>query len=533
MIKIIKKSVYVGVLLSLFSTFISCEEDFTDIGSDVISNTKFDTDTYTVEITAENSSVESVVSDNISFDPGQYLLGVHARTAYEKIEASIISQIAINTGLTLIEADTLAKYETGTTSIVTTIDTVFIKLPYQATLTENTPKGPKYTLDDVIGDPSKAFTFNAYQSTTYLNRLDPTDPSKLNSYNSNDVFMGTGGASLNAVTDFQFIPNANDTVMVVKRWANNKVLITEDIVKYTTSTSSIVPLPFAVIPLNEISFKDIFLDKYESSEFDSQDAFNDYFRGLILQAKGSEGSLIPFNFSNTVTALKPSIEVYYTNTAFITQSGDTIKTFRKNDSFLLSGIRSAIYKMEDKTYPVNNEIKLQGAAGSEATIDLFGVDADNNGIADKIEELREKNWLINDASLTFYINPSSDTTAIPSRLYMYKTGENSSSVSGLSQIKDAYTETTFGGELEKNATSGLPEKYTFKITDYISDLISGDDDFAPLLKLKVYNTTDDPVSSTVFTNYNWNPKAVTLLNQDIINVDKRAVLKISYSEKKN
>ena len=92
--------------------------------------------------------------------------------------------------------------------------------------------------------------------------------------------------------------------------------------------------------------------------------------------------------------------------------------------------------MEDKVYPVNNEIKLQGAAGSEATIDLFGADADNNGIADKIEELRAKNWLINDASLTFYINQSADTTAIPYRLYLYKSDEIFSNPV-LSQIKDA------------------------------------------------------------------------------------------------
>ena len=171
MIKIIKKSIYVGVLLSIFSIVISCEEDFTNIGSSVISNTKFDTSIDTVEITVENSPIESMPSDNISFEPGEYLLGVHASTEYEKIEASIISQIAISTDLTLIEADTLAKYETSTTSIVTTIDTVFIKLPYQATLDDNTSDGPEYTLDDIVGDPSKAFTLNVYQSSTYLNRL--------------------------------------------------------------------------------------------------------------------------------------------------------------------------------------------------------------------------------------------------------------------------------------------------------------------------------------------------------------------------
>jgi hypothetical protein len=80
--KIIKKSVYVGVLLSLFSAIISCEEDFTDIGSEIISNTKFNTSKYTAEITVTNSPVESVSADNITIEPGEYLLGVHATSDY-------------------------------------------------------------------------------------------------------------------------------------------------------------------------------------------------------------------------------------------------------------------------------------------------------------------------------------------------------------------------------------------------------------------------------------------------------------------
>jgi hypothetical protein len=531
--KVIIKSVYVGFLLCFFLATISCEEDFTDIGSNVISNTKFSTNIFNVEITAENSLLEKVKSDNITREPGQYLLGVYKSADYEKLEASMVSQIAISPGLTLLEADTIAKYDTSTTSIVTTIDTVFIKLPYQATLIELLATGPKYTLDSIVGDQTKAFTLNAYQTSTYLSRLNPADPSKLNGYFSNDVFDKTGDA-LNAVPNFEFKPSAHDTVMIIKRWASNKTLVTRDTVKYSASasTSTLVPLPFAAIPLNEEKFKQLFLDKYGSSDFDSQDAFNNYFRGLILEASGNEGSLISFNFSNSVAALRPSIEVYYTNTAINTQTGDTIKTFRKNNSFLLSGVRSAIYKMEQKTYPVNNEIKLQGTAGSEASIDLFGPDLDNNGIADKIEELRAKNWLINDASLTFYINQFADTSAIPFRLYMYRKGDDLTSTSGLSQVKDSYSELNFGGFLERDA-SGKAEKYTFRITDYISDILSGAETVSPILKLKVHNISDDPISSILFTNYSWSPKAITLLNQDALNGDKRAILKISYSERKN
>lgn len=525
--KIIKKSVYIGILLSLFSAIISCEEDFTDIGSNVISNTKFNTSTYTVEIIAENSPVEDVIADNISREPGEYLLGIHARSAYEKIEASIISQIEINSNLKVVDDENVYGSDT---IVVSTIDTVFVKLLYSATLDGNTPLGPQFTLNSIIGDTTKAFTINAYQTSTYLSRLNPTDPSKSNSYKSNAVFDKTG-TELNDPINYQFKPNKNDTIIVVKRRLSNNDLYLNDTIKYSASAISGVPLPFAVIPLNEDSFKELFLDKYESSEFDSQDAFNDYFRGIILEAQGDEGSLISFNLTNTEAALNPSIEVYYTNT--VLANGQVIDTIKKNNTFFLKGIRSGIYKMDDKTYPVNNEIKLQGAAGSEVTIDLFGADTDNNGVADKIEDLRGNNWLINDASLTFYINQSVDTTAIPSRLYMYKIGTDSSlPTTGLSQVKDAYTENTFGGNLERDA-NGKAEKYTFRITDYISDLISGADDFSPTLKLKVHNVTDDPISSTLFSNYNWNPKAVTLLNQDIINGDKRAVLRISYSKKNN
>jgi hypothetical protein len=525
--KIIKKSVYIGVLLSFFSAITSCEEDFTDIGSKVISNTKFNTNKYTVEITAENSPVESVSADNITIEPGEYLLGVHASTEYEKIEASIVSQIEINSSLKLVDDENVYGSDT---IVVSTIDTVFVKLPYTATLDNNTSSGPEFTLNSIIGDPSKAFTVNVFQTSTYLSRLNPADPSKSNSYKSNAVFDKIG-AELNDPINYQFKPNENDTIIVVKRRLSNDNLYLNETIKYTTSTTSGIPIPFAVIPLNEDAFKELFLDKYESSEFDSQEAFNNYFKGIILEAQGNEGSLISFNFRNTVTALNPSIEVYYTNT--VLANGQVIDTIQKNNTFLLNGIRSAIYNMEDKTYPVNNEIKLQGAAGSEVEIDLFGADTDNNGIADKIEELRGNNWLINDASLTFYINQSVDTTAIPSRLYMYKVGTDSSlPTTGLSQIKDTYTENTFGGNLERD-DNGKAEKYTFRITDYISDLLSGADDFSPKLKLKVHNFSDDPISSILFSNYNWNPKAVTLLNQDIINGDKRAVLKISYSEKNN
>lgn len=521
---------YVAIIVGFFSLIISCEKDFTDIGSNVISNTKFDTDGVFVDIEVENSPLEKVQSDNISRQLSQYLLGVYANPNYEKLEASIIAQISIANDLKVYK-DTLTIKSNQT--LITTIDTVFIKLPYQVRLANSTDKS--YQLDSVFGDTSKSFSLNVFRSNTYINTFNPSDPTKINSYFSNATFQKTG-SELNAQLNFPFKPSKADTLLVIKRRNSNNAIYRNDTLRYTLSTASTIPIPFARIPLKKDVFKALFLDKYGSGEFATQQAFNDYFRGIILEATGNEGSLISLSFDNTNTALRPSLEVYYTNTIIQTSNSIIDTVFSSNDSFSMNGFKINKFKMEDRIYPSNNEIKIQGTAGSEATINLFGADLNNNGIADKIEELRANNWLINDATLTFYINQAIDTSFAPDRLYLYKS-DKSSGTEVVTQIKDALSEASFGGisGFLVRDSNGRKEKYEFKLTDYISDLLNGRSTYSPTLKLKTYNQTDSPNSEldSIFRNFSWNPKAVTLYNHSPANGAKKATLKISYSVRKN
>ncbi len=515
--KNIKKSVYIGALLSLFTVIISCEEDFLDIESNVISNTKFNTNTISVDITAENSPLERIQSDNISRQLSQYLLGVYNRSDYEKIEASIVSQVSIPSGLSVLDAVTYG----ADTTVVTKIDTVFLKIPYQVTLNSE----DKYELDSVFGDKNKPFSLNVYRSNTYINLYNPSDPSKINSYNSDDIFEKTG-SELNSQLNYPFLPNVNDTMLVVKRRLFDDTIAENDTIKLFNTTSTSLPIPFARIPLNEDKFKEIFLDRYETGEFDSQAAFNDYFRGVIIEASGNEGTLTSFSFMNTNANLVPSIEIYYTNT--VLESGTIpLDTISKNNSFPLSGFKVNNFKMDDKVYPSNDQIIIQGAAGSEGKIKLFN--------QTDVDELRSKNLLINDATLTFYINQSADTTNVPERLYLYMSDEVLPNPN-FSQIIDATSEAIFGGigGFLVRDSDGKVEKYTFKITDYISEILSGETDNSATLKLKVYNPTDPPASGTdvAFRNKSWNPKAVTLFNNLSSDSDKKSELTISYSEKK-
>ena len=69
---------------------------------------------------------------------------------------------------------------------------------------------------------------------------------------------------LNDPLNFQFIPKATDTSILVKRWLSDLTVSRIDTVTYTNSASSTVPIPFATIPLKEDVIKELFLDKYNS-----------------------------------------------------------------------------------------------------------------------------------------------------------------------------------------------------------------------------------------------------------------------------
>lgn len=511
--KFLKKSIYLAAVVYLLAFTISCEKDFVDIGSNVITNTKFDTNSEEIEVILENSPLERLQSDNITRQLGQYLLGVYNRPDYEKLEASIITQVGVLTGLKVVD-DTYG----ADTTVITKIDTAFIKLPYQVSLNSDEDS---YKLDSVFGDPSQAISLNVYRSNTYINTFNPLDPSKRNSYFSDATFEKIGDA-LNDPINYQFAPSDNDTLIVVKRRLFDDSIAASDTITITPSTNSTIPYPFARIPLNETKIKELFLDKFESGEFASQSAFNDYLRGIIIEPSGNEGALVSFSLNSTNAALIPSIEIYYTNTVLV--SGTIVTdTLYKKHSFPLSGFRVNTFKMDNKNYPINNEVKIQGTAGSEGKIQILN--------STKISELRSKNWLINDATLTLYINQSVDTTNVPERLYLYKNYNTGTSEIN-SHVKDAYSEGGFGGiggALARD-TNGKKERYVFNITDYISDIVSGEISTSPDLKVKAFNTSDIFANDTTFTNLSWSPKAVTLFNQD--NNTKKPVLKISYSEKK-
>ena len=166
---------------------------------------------------------------------------------------------------------------------------------------------------------------------------------------------------------------------------------------------------------------------------------------------------------------------------------------------------------------------MQGAAGSIATIEL-------TEIGEQLADLQDNNWLITDASLIFYVDQNASSDIQPEQLFLYNYDDNE-------QLLDMITEglNSFGGTLERD-DAGEPYRYVFKITDYISELLTSNEPLDLVkLGLKVYSSTDSPlnITDTTIKNFSWNPKGVVLYNHDASAGEKRVKLEISYSEINN
>ena len=548
---IFKKHTYVGVLFLSLAGIVSCEKDFTDIGTGVISNTEFSTGEVVLEVEIIQNNITSVRADNISLNTlEEYWLGVYNTPYAEKIEAGFVSQLSLPSDLVVSEASI------NDTTTVYSLDKVILKIPYTSVFVSKEADGKsKFRLDSILGNPSIPTELEVYRNGTFINRLDPADPSKENSFSSDFVYQEE---ELLTAAGFTFKPSAVDTVFYFNRAdrsiALNSATSIQDTLKLSTASS--LAAPFLAIPLDLDEMKRLFWDKFEDPDFSSSAEFQTYFKGIILKTKGADGALVPINLASEST---PSIDFFYAKT--ILKGSDVIENTTSTYSFPLSNARSSTYTMSPASMSVPNEnFIIQGTAGASATVKILGVnllelensnpldpileykdkDVNNDGFLDLEElasltdEINQEGLLVNDALLTFYVNTvaSPDADILPQKLLIYKNIEMNGRVTP-THIEDSYTEfASFGGGL-------LLERYNFKVTDYISNLLDGTNDDLPTLELKVFNkVTDLPVNGSgaldvSVKTYNWNPRAVLLLNGDnTTNGVKKAQLKISYTEKK-
>ncbi len=505
--KVVSTLKYLGAFSLVFFTIISCEKDIESIGVNLVDNNTFSRSKIISEVLTTTENIDRVPANGVQ----QYLLGVYSDSEFGKLKASIVSQLTLSA--------VGENYNYGTNP---GIDSVLLSIPYQSTREEDYSGGnPKFSIDSVIGDTDMAFQLNVYELKTFLNTLDPNDPSKQAIYYSDKEFQ-KGSTPLYSGN---FKVNPDDTVAFVKRYMPDGFTVYD---RDTIKEENLQPT--IKIPLDENLIQQLFIDNAGDAAFDSADNFSHFFRGLYLEAEelsNDKSHLVSLNMTGA------KMTIYYSKD----ENEDTDQDLNGNGTngeqgvrtkhlfnFTFGSLKSNILQRDysNSKQSGTDRLYVQGAAGSITTIDLLS--------NEDINELQSNNWLITDANLTFYVDQNADSNIPPEQLFLFNYDENI-------QIRDMLSEGlgAIGGKLERD-DDGNPDRYVFRITDYISEVLKSDDPIDLVrIGLKVYNPTDSPtsISDTKIKDFSWNPKGVVLFNHNPSAGDKRIKLEISYSELTN
>ena len=521
----------IGLGLVFLFGIVSCEKDFENIAIDLVENKAFSVGVDTFEIVAYNKNIlSSRVDNNDSRKQPLSLLGIHQDNDFGLMKSALISQISLPfTGVNF--GDNVD------------IDLVVVDMPYllkdtlvikEITDNKDTIYESVKALDSIYGNRNREYDITVNELGTFLNTLDPQDPSRRMKYYSDKDYvikdlLYTGG----------FKPNVNDTVLYVeRRYLDSDPGTVNDIDTIKAEDVS----PSIKLTLNKDFFKNRFVDHQDSPDFDNNTNFIKYFRGLYIDANGSDGSLM-----NLLTS-KAKMTIYYTNDV-ITNEGvdedlnnngvkgeeDVVVRTKQSMEFPFAGVKAGKY-VRDYNQPEirqaldfpnmnDGEQKLfvQGASGSETIIDLFPDE-------DVLDELRQKDWMINDANITIYLD--GDQKEVPSRLFLYKDDYKS-------MLPDNYSfnfgPEVFGGLLEYDE-NGKPERYKFRITKYIMNILDDEIPQKPSkLALKNFVSADgfDPQAiDTLVSDFNWIPKGVVLKGNLPKTDNERIKLEIYFSKSK-
>lgn len=503
----LRNLIILSVISILAVTTISCEKELENIGVNLVDTNPFTSKKISVSATTKTINVERVPTRNAQ----QFLLGVYKTKEFGELKASIAVQL-------LPDVSSKAYQYKNTANI----DSVLIDIPYQSKKDGKHSDGsPKFKIDSVFGNTENAFKINIYQLKTYLNNLNPSTPSKEEAYYSDKEFQKETTPLYSGL----FRVNATDTVAYINRYLQNGKKYATDTIKVKDAKPSIK------IPLNKDKIKKIFVDNASNPAFNDVEAFKKYFKGFYIEAEthsGKDAHIVSLNMANS------KMTIYYSQNEDEAEgqdlNGNNVKgeknvRVKKAYTFNFGSIKANTFKRTNGIQFSNNgKLYVQGAAGSMATINLF--------VNENIEEIRKKNWLINNASLTFYIDEKNSPKQMPKQLYLYNLDNNE-------HLLDIFTEGSkvFDGVKRQQKISGTTQTenyYRFNITDYISELLkTNSKEKLHTLALKTFHSTDVYTKKSKdkkVPNLSWSPKGVVLYGAEDSFGDKKVKLEISYTK---
>jgi hypothetical protein len=497
-------------VLLIIAAFASCEEEFNTIGSGIIDQN--------FEVSLD--STQTVIAYSRKLVPVQtnrlpvYQLGIYNDPTFGKSEISLLSQ------LTLDEFDP----DFGDSTVV---ESVILYIPYFST---NTVEGEDitYVNDSIYGNTP--INISIYESGYFLRVFDPNaNFEELQNYYSNQgpLFESFLGEMLLNIEDFE----VSDEGFIIDEGEDDET-------KLGPGLRVELPVEF---------FDEKIVGAEGTAVLLNNNNFTEYLRGLYFKvsAKTDDGTMFIFDIDDATVTM---------NYTFESEEGG--ERFDGEFNMSLSGINVNVFVNElptsiisDLFNPdvINGEetLYVRGGSGIITVIDLFGDDTDDNGVADELDDLREKEWLINEANLMFYVDQNNVTggDAEPDRIIIYDINNSTLLVdynldfTASNEPEDAYSEHL--GILERGSDD-IGEYYKIKLTNHISHLINKDSTnvslglivsqnvkqqgFVDLESIQSPGIEEVPESSVIA------PRGTVLFGNNTTNENKKLKLLIYYTE---
>jgi hypothetical protein len=406
-----------------------------------------------------------------------------------------------------------------------------------------------YELDSLIGNTEATFKLKVSELDYFLRPYDPdSNFEKFQKYYSNNTLPENfSGYTL---FDSEIKIDSNELVFYNEDDPETEEEDESEVVKERLS-------PRIRVDLDHDFFQTKFLDIEGSQEISNLDNFKLYFKGLVLEAYDfSDPLLMILNFNEAEIKVVYEYQKYNTQDTTDDTSDDTVDTEEADFLFKLNGIKLNSFKHDP--YPgyvysaiadtVTNpeRVYLKGGQGIMAEIELF---KDDNGV-DVLEEIRSKEWLVNEANISIYIDKemlsSSGGIIEPSRLYLYDLVNKAPIidyfVDNSAGQKSYQNKVIHGGIIElDDDKNGL--MYKIRISEHIKNVVRKDSTNVKLglvVSSDINNTINIEVKDSEYMLFTPLSSAINPLGTVLIgpspsaeNFDKRMKLNLFYTEVNN
>ena len=459
------------VLVAIF--FASCDKDYNTLGSDIVGNGNFGFDSEIFEIAAHNQNTGPVQTNNLPVNS----LGYYNNSVFGKSTASLVTQLQLET--------VAPTFYATPTSIQ--IDSVYIYVPYYSKLssTDATTGDKTYEELDSILPIKKAerkpIKLSLYRSGYVLRDYDPAS-----SFNEAQKYYSDQQPEIDAVKG---TPLASDNNFTFK---NTEIKLLKNNGTGTgTVKERLAPGLFFNLDAAAKDYFETAIIQASSDKLVNNNAFKQYFRGLYIAAENSSGSIDQGSMAR-MNFIGGSITIVYHDyiskaeadlgTAAKTRKTIVLKMSGNTVNFLNDTPSSSYTTAYTTPVPNADKLYIKGGQGSIAVLDLFGGDFNKNSAA--LNRMRNEKWLINDASITFYIDKGTmgTTETEPNRVYLYDLTNKRPFVDyyydNSTGASSKYNKFVYGGIISENNLKVIPytsttrgTKYKIRVTNYIRNLV--------------------------------------------------------------